>query len=244
MGYCRRKTKFGAEMDIRSFLERNRGRTYFWTFTEPGREPGESHWTKSQSEKRFKPFADLCRRRKLEYLFVWELQKRGSWHVHVLVNRWMDVMKIRPWMVKRGWGPIMRVERVTECFTDDKYRGHHIGPGRVVQYLIKYLTKCKTTEPRKKFFGGNAKQSTTRFKWVPEYSPYGYLFAKGRDAWEKAGTSAPSAERIREGWWQEGAEEPRGKLSRVDLFKHMPQIIALGVQVTKWLERDPFYVPL
>lgn len=114
---------------------------------------------------------DLVNRKGGEHLEFWELQERGAWHVHCLTNIYLDVNWLRPWMVARGWGPIMKVKRADQT-----------GSG-LVSYLSKYLTKCfRNTSTRfKKGFGGSrpAKAGTTNFKWAPHIRPGAYLFAAG-----------------------------------------------------------------
>lgn len=115
---------YAIQSNIEAFLRRPA--VWYWTFTFQSLVSD-----KAVAEVAFGKFTDLLRRRGAEWVHVWELQKRGAWHVHVLVNCYLDVISLRPWMVQRGWGPQMRVERL------------HDGPcrERVARYLVKYLTK-------------------------------------------------------------------------------------------------------
>jgi len=172
------KTLEVARLSIDNFLVRNfkRGGTYWWVFTEPGRKEGESLWTKDEAEAHLDCFRDYCRRHGIEFLVIWELQQRGSWHANCLVNRRLDVIWLRAWMVERGWGQQMRVEWVTcrPSFEPGKGWTSDMRPARrLASYLTKYLTKSLTGvvgASRKKVFGGSAsaKSGTTAFKWMPE----------------------------------------------------------------------------
>ena len=214
------KSKYVCEVTLAEFLRRNAGHVYFWTFSEPGRGPGESLWTKDEAERALKPFRDLCARRGIQLVFVWEMQKRGSWHPHCLVNRYLDVLWLRSWMVQRGWGPQMRVERVWNpaCSGNgiESSRGW-IPARRVLLYLTKYLLKGR--EPAfskfKKLFGGSkvAKAGTTKFQWCP---------------WEKSGSYL----------WNAGRGLFLDLYGRPPAWRDMMHTIRLGVENTGWADYD------
>lgn len=228
MGYCKAKTRFAAERDIEAFLQRNGGRTWFYTFTEPPRGPDEAYWTKTQAEAALKPFTDLLRRtrtqgRPVEYLVFWEKQKRGSWHPHILLNKRFSVDWVRQWMVARGWGVQMKFKYIPSpntCKVDPKHP-YLLDHFRLRRYLIKYLTKCHTTEPKKKFFGGNCKVNTVNFRWAPWYDPTAMLFYYGRLLHQELDGVC---------------------LTRGELWRNMGYIVRLGVEATNWLSVDPWWV--
>jgi hypothetical protein len=194
----RLKTKHVAQVSVQQFLWRHPC-TYYWTFT-----VHEVLEDKTEALKRAKPFFDLIGRRQGWwstpqrgpykdhgcYLAFWELQKRGSWHLHLLTNVFFDVNWLRPWMVERGWGKQMRVEsvQVANSFIEDGAycgcAGPHTSPGgsRLARYLTKYLTKSLDDCPGKKPFSGSAgaKMGTVGFAWCPEVNPYAYFFYWGR----------------------------------------------------------------
>jgi hypothetical protein len=194
----RLKTKHVAQLSVQQFIWRHPS-TYYWTFT-----VHEVLEDKSEAMRRAKPFFDLVgrrqglsrlasgevRRTEGEYLAFWELQKRGSWHLHLLTSVWLDVNWLRPWMVARGWGQQMRVELVkvghgyTESGSGTQALGPHTssGAGKLARYLTKYLTKSLDDVKGKKPFSGScaAKAGTVGFAWCPEVNPYAYLFYWGR----------------------------------------------------------------
>jgi hypothetical protein len=236
VGYCKTKTRYAAEKDIEAFLRRNNGETWFYTFTEPSRSDGEQYWSKSQAERALKPFTDLLRRsntsgcagkvrRKVEYLVFWEKQQRGSWHPHILLNKRFDVNWLRAWMVERGWGVQMKfkyIPRADYRIPDDRHP-FLMDQFRLRKYLIKYLTKARCDEPKKKFFGGNGKESTTNFRWAPWYDPSAMLFHYGRLQFvEMNGGQVPTAGEV---------------------WRNMSYIIRLGVEATDWLSVDPWWMP-
>ena len=223
MAYCKRKTRYLAECSIEQFLRANPRRTYFYTFTEPGRKEGEPYRTKTEAEKCLKPLTDLLRLQGASFLIFWERQKRGAWHPHMLLNRRLDIAWLRPWMMERGWGQQMFLKYVTDGLDSDG-RGPRIGSARLIRYLVKYLTKATTDdliEPRKKFFGGthDAKAGTVRFKWVPWVEPTAMLWYFGAQFYRE----------MNEG------QQPD--------FRQMGYVIRLGVEVTDWLSVDPWWVP-
>lgn len=223
MAYCKAKTKLVAELSAGNFI-RQHPHVYFWTFTEPAR-PDGVYWTKTEAETHFKPFEDWLRRNGVAHLVFWERQQRGAWHPHVLVDRRIEVDWLRPWMVARGWGPIMKCKYVVRGMSDtDDGRGPRIGPKRLVGYLVKYLTKAYTddlVEPRKKFFGGSrdAKAGNVRFKWVPWVEPHAMLYHWGRIFFRELHKDT------------------------LPTFRDMRYILKLGVEYVDWTAQDPWYVP-
>lgn len=222
----RAKTAYVAQLSIEEFFNRNRD-VYFLTFTEPGRSEGEPLWTKDQAEDHFKPFADLCRRRNIALLVVWERQQRGAWHPHCLVNKRFDVNWLRPWMVERGWGHIMRLEWVTRhdktTYEDGKvsHTSYMPGASRIVRYLTKYLTKgipAGEGGVKKKRFccSRSARAGGVTFKWVPWVRPGAMLYNAGLEFFKLCNDRRPR-------------------------FRDMREVIRLGVESTGWAHVDPWW---
>jgi len=201
-----RRTEYAAQKNVLLFFERHPC-FYYWTFTF-----AENLTEKDEAEKRFKPFKDLVARsrsvtgREAELLYFWERQKRGAWHVHVLVNVYFDVSRLRPWMVKRGWGPVMNAQRV------DGRQRYVDGVGwcrdtreqeALLSYLLKYVTKSlrdhgamNGSEVKKKVTGGNcrARKCNTLFRFVPWINPCAKYWFYGIDLW-RAGDCGYNRER-------------------------------------------------
>jgi hypothetical protein len=178
------KSLYIASQSIERFVMRPRG-CWLLTFTFK-----ENINDKAEAEKRFRPFVDLLRRRGVQHLDVWENQTRGSWHVHMLVDRYLDVNEIRKWMVDRGWGPQMRFEKAEgrPVFVEGKgWIEDARGKEKVVRYLCKYLRKGLGfgSGKRIKLFGGDrcSRVGTTSFKWAPWENATSWLYQVGRDAW-------------------------------------------------------------
>jgi len=204
---------------------------YFWTFSEPGRHEGQAHWTKDEAEAHFKPFRDLCARRHYSVLWVWELQKRGSWHPHCLVSGFFDVNWLRPWMMARGWGQQMRAERaerqqiqVSGRDGRGQWRETLKGGGAIISYLVKYLGKgfghvMSEGSKKKKLWGGTktSKAGTTAFSWTPDSGrPGRFLFQAGRELFSQL-------------------------IGRPPTFRDVAFVIRLGVEDTGWASFDPWW---
>ena len=231
MAYCKTKTRYLAEESIKRFLLQNRN-VYFWTFTEPGTNPDGTPrdvlWTKTQAEEHIKPFLDMLRRKGFDHLLVWELQKRGSWHPHILINGRLEVVVIREWMMKRGWGQQMRAEWVVRGGRFFDKFGNVSTPEALIDYvtkkLRKYLLKARTNddvEPRKKFFGGtaSAKVGNVRFSWNPATdTAHSMLYYYGRNLFTEIFGSPPN-------------------------FRDLPCVMRLGVEDRNWLDVDFLYEP-
>lgn len=225
MGSTKPKTLYLAERSIEQFFARNQD-VWFITFTQPG---GDAPlWTKDQAERALKPFRDLCLRRGSELLVFWELQKRGAWHPHCLVNKRFDVNWVRSWMVARGWGQQMRFEWLTR-HRKTSYDGTGSAPtvtdytpgfDRLRRYLVKYLTKSVVDgdQKHKKCFTaqGGAKCGTVSFKWVPWVKAGSFLYAAGVEFFWLLYNRPPS-------------------------FKHIGEVVRLGVEATGWASIDPWW---
>ncbi len=213
------KTRYVAEQSLVEFFRR-RSVVFYWTFTF-----AENEEDKEVAEARLKPLRDLIKRRGGEELHFWERQERGAWHVHLVTNVYLDVTWLRPWMVARGWGPIMRVERVRGDRSETLHahasdRGVH-GRSRegLIRYLLKYLTKSLGEgHSWEKNFGGSAsaKAGTTTFKWVPWIRAGSMLYAAGAILFFQLEGRAPT-------------------------FHDIGYCIRLGYEETGWANVDPWY---
>jgi len=227
VAYTKVKTRYIAELSIERFILEHRN-VYFWTFTEPGRVDGVLLWNKTEAEQHIKPFSDLLRRRGFEFLLVWELQKRGSWHPHFLINGRLDVNEIRPWMMARGWGQQMRVEWVVRGGRMYDNWGNPCETAALIGYLTKklraYLLKARTddsVEPRKKFFGGTQRSKAGNIKmcWNPYTdTAHSFLYYYGRNLFVDIWGTPPR-------------------------YRDLPVVMALGVEDRCWFDVDFLYTP-
>lgn len=224
------KTLYLVELTLEKWF-REVTNTYFLTFTLPPVPEGGVHLSKDEVEVMFKPFRDYCSRRGVRLLVVWERQKRGAWHPHCLVDKRLDVAVVRPFMVARGWGSIMkflylRQENSTIWDPSDPTKPigserHTPGAAKISRYLTKYLTKSMREVAgcaRKKVFSAPAsvKAGTIGFKWVPWVKPGAMLYAAGLAIFLS----------------MEG---------RMPFFSEMPLVIRLGVENSGWAEVDPWW---
>jgi len=197
---------------------------YYWTFTFH-----DNVTDKAEAEKRFKPFRDRVTKRGGSMIGVWEKQKRGAWHVHVLINYFENVNEIRPWMVARGWGQMCKVERVMRIKTckDGKWETDRRSEIKIWKYLIKYLCKGKREiqesacmiDKKKKLliYMNRCKVGTTRFSWMPSENPASMIYYWGKrfyfELWRKFAT-----------------------------FRQYSLIMKLGAEYLNYYDEDPFYL--
>jgi len=215
------KTRYLAEKSIQRFIGLH-PLFYFWTNSFAG----EGVHDKAEAERRAKPLKDLIKRRGGHAQYFWEPHPGGhGWHLHWITNLYIDVTKFRPWMIKRGWGQQMRVERVEA--SPSRWNGYEWAQDesqvrRVVLYLVKYITKnLKDTECDKKKVWSctkGCKVGTVRFSWCPWIKPGAYLHHYGKCLYI----------------------ELYGKLPK---FTDFSQVERLGVETTNWLEIDPWWMP-
>lgn len=219
LSYSRAKSKFVAEQSLLHFVASHKD-TYFWTNTFAD-EGGNDH---AIAVARCKPLFDWLRRKHIDYLFFWEQTRQGRWHLHWVCDRYIGVSWFRDWMVERGWGPQMRVERALykECVRWDgrQWVYEDSSVRRLVAYLCKYLTKSFGVGAQNvKVWGGPARcrMGTIGFKWLPYINPKAFLFHFGRELF-------------------------------VALHGHLPKwrdvkyVMRLGYEVTGWSEVDPWFL--
>ncbi len=219
-----RKSRYAAEENLKAFFGRHEV-VYYWTFTF-----AENLDDKELAGRRFKPLQDLIRRRGGEELHFWETQKRGALHVHLVTNLYLSVDFLRGnpvepgFMVARGWGPIMRVERVASHarYGPDGWQREASKEMGLIRYLLKYLTKSMHDAHRwEKPWGGSAsaKVINTRFRWVPWISASCFLFHVGRAALFEIFGETP------------------GRMT-LEMVHHC---IRIGYEVTDWASYDPWF---
>lgn len=167
----------------------------------------------------------MLRRKGAEFLYFWETTKKGRWHVHWVVNKYLDVNKFRPWMMKRGWGQQMRAERVEASparVNGDTWTSDESNIRRMVTYLIKYCTKSVVDAQgsKKKVFGASSesKVGTVAFRWCRWINPTSYLYYYGRQLWCQLNAYYPT--------WKDHAA-----------------VVRYGVEATSWLDVDPWWMP-
>ncbi len=171
MANSRAKTGYLHETELRAFFARG-GRFYLHTFTFK-----ENVTDKSEAMRCYGPVDDWYRRRAIQHIDTWERQKRGAWHVHVVVDRYVDVNTLRRFAVAHGFGnqsPDIQI-------IGGGGRRHRTVEG-AIRYLIKYLGKQFTQDipsrVRLRGRSGALKCGTTRFGWV---NGYGRAWRQGCD---------------------------------------------------------------
>lgn len=139
------KALFISEESIGRFLLRPD--VWYWTFTFE-----ENLQDKEEAERRLKGLHDRISRMDGEELHVWELQKRGAWHLHMLVDCYLDVGWLRPFMCDRGWGRIMKgikVQKVRRFDPESKVWLEDLRETeKLTRYLVKYLRKGSSEQGR------------------------------------------------------------------------------------------------
>jgi hypothetical protein len=127
-----KKLRFSFECAVVRFCLLYEPDVFLWTMTFK-----ENLQDEVEAKKRFRGVCDLIRRRGGKYLGVWERQKRGAWHLHLLVNIYFDWTWFQKWLLARGWGEVLRVDRVYS-------KPDAVGLARwrpLARYLSKYLFK-------------------------------------------------------------------------------------------------------
>jgi hypothetical protein len=132
MSLSLRKVRYAFESGILSFCLRYAPAVYFWSLTF-----AENLEDEVEAKRRFRCVCDLVRRRGGQYYGVWEKQKRGAWHLHLLVNVYFEWHWFQSWLMARGWGSQLYVKEVYGLPSA-------VGRARWVplaRYMSKYLLK-------------------------------------------------------------------------------------------------------
>lgn len=88
-----------------------------------------------QAKRDLDNFCRDLRRRKVEYVWVAELQQRGVIHFHMVVNKWLD----KDWVARR-WFKIVKSGKVEHLKAGTRVSGI-ISEGGLNRYLMKYMQK-------------------------------------------------------------------------------------------------------
>lgn len=218
MGYSRVKQRAAVEFSIQRFFLRHPV-VYFWTIT-----TADNCTCKAEVERRVKPLWDLIKRRGGERLGVWERQQRGAWHLHFLTDKYLDVNWLRPWLVKRGWGPQMRVKKAQarSRWNGQAWEVDLESVKGVAVYLSKYVTKGIEDDYGNKVkpfsVASSARASTVRFSWDKYTNPRAYLYHWGRSIYFEVFNELPT-------------------------FKEGALLIRLGYEDSGWGFTDPWLIP-
>lgn len=110
-------------------------------------------------------------RHPLEFVGVWERQKRGAWHLHVVCNQYIDVVWLRDEAVSCGFGRMMRLDYLRDRKPNEGgFRGGKSTNGAAA-YLCKYLLKDLGDDSSGlglvTYGGGrHVKKGSVRFHWA------------------------------------------------------------------------------
>jgi len=192
MGATRAKTEYLTKVRLERFLISNLPNVWLVTMTFH-----ENVIVKREAMRRWKPVADYLTRHGVGWCGVWQQQKRGAWHHHFLVNKYIDVVGFREFVVARGWGQFVNIEAVGAEHGGLRFQDAQ----RVVRYLTRYLTRdlCEHVPRRIRLTSGRTanKVGTTRFAWVGGLAR---IWREGCDAYCMG---------LKDGVWQKLREVPR-----------------------------------
>lgn len=161
MGATRAKTEYLHGVRLERFLAAYLPNCWLVTMTFH-----ENVTEKKEAMRRWKPVADFLQRHEIDWCGVWQQQKRGAWHHHFLINKYLDVISFRAFVVSRGWGQFVNIEAVGRQHSGRRFQD----PAKLVRYLTRYLTRdfCDHVPVRVRLTSGKTsnKVGTTRFQWV------------------------------------------------------------------------------
>ena len=104
MASSRAKTAYGCGRGLLNFLRSNWQGAKFLTLTFK-----DNVTSRREAGRRFKPARDGLERRGVKGLGVWQRQKRGAWHVHLLISTRINIGEFRRFVEQRGWGKFVNI---------------------------------------------------------------------------------------------------------------------------------------
>lgn len=158
----RSKTEYLARIRIERFLRAHLPAVVFVSQTFH-----ENVTDKAEAMRRWKPCADWLKAHGFKFEGVWQQQKRGAWHVHLLVNTALfPIVAYRAFVVARGWGTHCNVELVGARRGARKFQSVET----LVWYMCRYLSRdfCGHVPRRVKLTLSQRVNyvGTVRFGWV------------------------------------------------------------------------------
>lgn len=89
--------------------------------------------------KRWKPIADWLRHRGISAVGAWQQQKRGAWHIHLIVDGYIQVVLMRDFAKGHGWGSFLNVQKIVRPpATQDEAKAEL---RRAIRYVARYVQR-------------------------------------------------------------------------------------------------------
>ena len=210
------RTAFAVQLAI-EYLAREFTRCTFCTFTFH-----ENITVKREAAERWEPLKKRLKRKfkSLMGVGVWQRQKRGAWHLHMVMSQRVAIEWLRAAAMDCGFGSFINIKYVD---SSDKARVHNfkdakiVGAKDVASYITRYLWRARDSKDkgvRLTEYLGKCRISTVRFSWVGGMSR---VWRAGVAAWVELWGCEPSFEGwenvISLGWGSLGRDE-REKLMR------------------------------
>lgn len=120
----------------------------------------------------------------LQAVGVWQRQKRGAWHLHLVVNAFVPIAWLRTHARACGWGTFCNAQAIGNT---PGFRGRSVND--VSRYICRYVTRewgylgyddnhVRVVE----YFGPDVRRATTSFRWSGGLSR---LWRLGCGEWDK-----------------------------------------------------------
>lgn len=129
----------------------------------------ENITSKAEAEIRWGRLRERLRRRhpNLHGVGVWQRQSRGAWHLHLVLDRMLEITWLRSSALSCGFGTFINLRFVKKM---DGFRDMG-GPIRVARYIARYVTRDERGLEDKGvrivcFIGRGTRVASTRFGWA------------------------------------------------------------------------------
>jgi hypothetical protein len=159
---------------------------------------------KSEAEVRWARLRERLRRHAplLKGVGVWQRQSRGAWHLHLVIDRHINIHWLRPAAQACGFGSFINLRFVKQF---DGFRDMG-GPVKVARYISRYVTRDERGLEDKGvrivcFISREARIASTRFGWAAGLSQlWRYGRAEFYSIFGHAPTSGEYQLCVRLGW--------------------------------------------
>jgi len=117
-----------------------------------------------EAKRRWRSVCDWLRRRGVIGAGAWQTQKRGAWHLHILLSDHVAVQPLRQFAMSRGWGSFLNLEpvKISSDPSSQRRRVKRIA-SYITRYLVRDLQACH--ERLTAYVGKGSRRGNVRFAW-------------------------------------------------------------------------------
>jgi hypothetical protein len=172
----RAKTAFLIDLELNRFTfeAKKRGALYLLTTTFL-----DEVTSYAEAMRRFVVLRDWLQARGIQYYGLWQIQegrekKTGAavWHLHIFIDKRVDIVGLRAFLVPRGWGQQMRVDPVGSPREGQKFQDVNKAVHYVARYVKRDFRRLSAEGVRSRLVvrSDATRCGTVRFAWLTGFT--------------------------------------------------------------------------